>query len=64
MLATLPARIASDGLDPNVANAIAASLRAYLTVTRLTDQAAAPLAGVRQVSFMTPPPAQAEPARA
>ena len=30
MLATLPARIASGELEPDVANAIAASLRAYL----------------------------------
>ena len=36
MLATLPARIASDELDPNVANAIATTLRAYLEAFTVT----------------------------
>jgi hypothetical protein len=36
MLATLPARIASDELDPHVASAIAALLRAYLEAFTVT----------------------------
>lgn len=36
MLATLPARIARDELDPHVASAIAASLRAYLEAFTIT----------------------------
>jgi hypothetical protein len=36
MLATIPARVASDGLDPQVAMAITASLKAYLEAFAVT----------------------------
>jgi hypothetical protein len=37
MLATLPAMIASEGVDPDVASAIAASLRAYLQAFTISE---------------------------